>query len=139
MEKYSLITGATGGLGRAFVFECAKKGDNLILTGTNQNKLESITNEIKEIFPNIKVVSKTCDLSSEDSRNAFFKYLDENRLNINFLVNNAGYIIEGEFLSHNDDEILKAIRVNCEGTVDMTQRVIKRRNVEEELNNFLFI
>ena len=46
MKFYSLITGATGGLGRAFVFECANRGDNLILTGTNQTKLEEIVNEV---------------------------------------------------------------------------------------------
>ena len=134
MEKFSLITGATGGLGKAFVLECAMKGDNLILTGTNQTKLDNITNEVKKDFPNIKVLSKTCDLSLSESRDEFFRFLDENEVEINFLVNNAGYIIEGEFLSHNDEEIIKAIRVNCEGTVDMTQRVIKRRNLEEKLN-----
>lgn len=134
MEFYSLITGATGGLGKAFVLECASRGDNLVLTGTNQAKLEMITQQIKAEYRNIKVISKTCDLSSETSRDEFFKFLDENKISINFLVNNAGYIIEGEFLSHSDDEILKAIRVNCEGTVDMTQRVIKRRIIEEPLH-----
>ena len=75
MVKFSLITGATGGLGRAFVFECANRGDNLVLTGTNQTKLENITNEVVEKFPNIQVISKTCDLSSLESRNDFFEYL----------------------------------------------------------------
>ena len=134
MEFYSLITGATGGLGRAFVLECASRGDNLILTGTNKNKLENITKEIIELYSNIKVISKICDLSNEDSRNDFFRFLDENEINVNFLVNNAGAIIEGAFLSHTNDEILKAIRVNCEGTIDITQRVLKRRIKEEPLH-----
>lgn len=134
MAKFSLITGATGGLGRAFVFECANRGDNLVLTGTNQTKLENITNEINEKFPNIQVISKTCDLSSFESRNEFFSYLKSQDIEIDFLVNNAGYIIEGEFLLHTNEEILKAIQVNCEGTIDMTQRVIKNRNKEEKLH-----
>lgn len=134
MEFYSLITGATGGLGRAFVFECAKRGDNIVLTGSNQTRLEKIENDVKENFPSVNVISKTCDLSSENSRNEFFEFLDDKQININFLINNAGAIIEGEFLAHENEEILKAIRVNCEGTIDMTQRVIKRRIKEEKLH-----
>ena len=48
MEFYSLITGATGGLGRAFVFECAKRGDDIVLTGSNKTRLEKIENDVKE-------------------------------------------------------------------------------------------
>jgi len=134
MEFYSLITGATGGLGRAFVFECAKRGDNLLLTGSNQTKLDKIVNDVKLNYPNINVISKTCDLSNENSRNDFFNFINEKNISVNFLINNAGAIIEGEFLSHCNEEILKAIRVNCEGTIDMTQRVIKNRNKEEKLH-----
>ena len=134
MDLYTLITGATGGLGRAFVFECASRGDNLVLTGTNQTKLETIVNDVKQKFPNIKVVSKTCDLSSMASRDEFFEYLNNNQIVVNFLINNAGAIIEGEFLSHTNEEILKAIRVNCVGTIDVTQRVIKNRKEQERLH-----
>ncbi len=134
MANYTLITGATGGLGNAFVYECAKRGDNLVLTGTNKTKLEAITNKVKEEFPQILVLSKTCDLSSEEDRITFFKFLKDENVNVNFLINNAGYIIEGEFLSHDDKEILKAIRVNVEGTVDVTQKVIKNRNKDIPLN-----
>ena len=134
MEFYSLITGATGGLGRAFVFECASRGDNIVLTGTNHVKLNNIVSEIKEKFPNIKVFSKTCDLSSEHSRNEFFAFLEQENISINFLINNAGAIIEGEFLSHSNDQILKAIRVNCEGTIDVTQRIIKNKSEDSSLH-----
>ena len=134
MEFYTLITGATGGLGKAFVLECAKRGDNLVLTGTNQSKLESLVQEVKQTFNSVKVVNKTCDLSSQDSRNEFFDFLEQNSININFLINNAGAIIEGEFLSHTNQEILKAIKVNCEGTIDVTQRVIKNRNKNNKLH-----
>lgn len=134
MAVYSLITGATGGLGKAFVFECANRGDNLILTGSNQTKLDRIVDDVKAAFPGANIFSKTCDLSSLDSRNEFFNFIEENNLKINFLINNAGAIIEGEFISHSNEEILRAIRVNCEGTIDITQRVIKKRNKDESLH-----
>jgi len=134
MINFTLITGATGGLGNAFVFECAKRGDNLVLTGTNVSKLKSIEEKVRSEYPEIKVVSKTCDLSKEQERIDFFEFLKESNITINFLINNAGYIIEGEFLSHRDEEILKAIRVNVEGTIDITQKVIKARNDKDSLH-----
>lgn len=126
--NYTLITGASGGLGKAFVYQCAERGDNLILTGSNQAKLDVIFDAVKKDFQNISVIKKTCDLSDENDRRTFFEYLTENGLNVNFLINNAGYIAEGDFLHHSDEEILKIIKVNCEGTVDFTQKVIKNRD-----------
>lgn len=128
MDFYTLITGATGVLGGAFARKCAENGNNLVLTGSNQMKLEKIENEIKTSFPNVKVLAKTCDLSDEQSRKEFFMFLEKNDVKVNLLVNNAGYIAEGDFLSFSDEEVLKIIRVNCEGTTDFTQKIIKLRD-----------
>lgn len=127
MESYSLITGATGVLGSTFARECACRGENLVLTGSNASKLESIVHEISCDFKQIKLESKVCDLSNEESRKEFFEFLKQKNIKINRLINNAGYIAEGDFLSFSEDEILKIIRVNCEGTVDVTRKVIDMR------------
>lgn len=128
MDFYTLITGASGVLGGAFARECANLGHNLILTGSNSAKLEKITNEITNNFNNIKVLSKLCDLANEKSRADFFDYIKEKNIKINLLINNAGYIAEGDFLSFSEREVLNIIRVNCEGTVDFTQKVINMKD-----------
>lgn len=129
----TLITGATGGLGRAFVYECANRGHDLVLTGSNAQKLDTIVADVKKDFPALKVDYKTCDLSKEQERKDFFEFLKANKIRIDFLINNAGYITEGEFLSHSDEEILKVVRVNCEGTIDFTQKTIKNRDKDRPL------
>ena len=134
MKKYTLITGATGGLGQAFVKECALRGDNLILTGSNPNKLEKVYESVKKEFPEITVAIKTCDLSNAKDRKEFFEFLSQNNLYVDFLINNAGYIIEGDFLAHDDEENLKAIQVNCAGTIDFTQKVIRARDKSAPLH-----
>ena len=134
MENFTLITGATGGLGNAFAVECAKLGHNLVLSGTNVAKLEAITNKIKKDYPNVKVETFICDLSLAERREEFIQFLKEKNICVNFLINNAGYIAEGLFLEHTDQEIIKVIRVNCEGTIDLTQKIIKTRDVNQELN-----
>jgi len=134
MEKFTLITGATGGLGNAFAYEFAKLGHNLVLSGTNLAKLDNIANRIEQEYPNIKVLKFICDLSDQQARLSFIEFLKENEVCVNYLVNNAGYIAEGLFLEHTDQEIIKVIRVNCEGTVDLTQKIIKIRDKSQELN-----
>ena len=59
-NTFTLITGATGGLGRAYSYECASNGLNLILTATNQEKLDSLRTELLNIF-NIQIITKSCD------------------------------------------------------------------------------
>lgn len=134
MAFFTLITGATGGLGHAFAFSCAKKGQNLVLTGTKVEKLEDLLITLKEKYPNQEFYAKACDLSDADSRKEFISCLDSLNIEIDRLINNAGYIIEGEFLKHSDEEIIKTIRVNCEGTIDITQKIIKRRNQSKDLH-----
>ena len=52
---FTLITGATGGLGREYALECAKRGYNLFLTATNNQRLEKLKDDILLVFPNIKI------------------------------------------------------------------------------------
>ena len=40
MREVTFISGATGGIGKAFTFECAKKGYDLFLTGRSEEKLK---------------------------------------------------------------------------------------------------
>ncbi len=128
MDYYTLITGASGGLGKAFVLECAKRGENLVLTGSNSERLEKVFSDTKKDFPNIKIIEKTCNLAIRAERQAFFGYLLAENIKINKLINNAGFIAEGDFIENSDEKILDVIEVNCAGTVDFTQKTIKQRD-----------
>ena len=46
-NKIIMITGATSGFGRAIAIELAKKGANIIATGRRKERLELLTQEIK--------------------------------------------------------------------------------------------
>ena len=128
MENFTLITGATGGLGKAFSEKCAKRGDNLVISGTKQERLDELKKEINTKYPEIKIVAMACDLSDENERVKFFDAVKKQKININFLINNAGLIVEGDFINMSDEDALKVIKVNCEGTIDFTQKVIKARD-----------
>ena len=131
MEKCILITGACGGLGKAFVKECAKENKTLVLTGTSQKKLDALLEELKECFKDIKVHTVVCNLAKPDDRKSLVEYVEKQGLQVARLINNAGVIIEGDLLRFEDEEILNAVRVNCEGTLDITQKFLKARDESE--------
>jgi len=132
-KGYTLITGASGGLGRELAILCAERGDNLILSGTNKERLEQSAAAAREKRGDADIIVKTCDLSSEEDRRAFFKFVKDSGFQIDFLVNNAGLILEGDLLTQSHENMKKIIRINCEGTVDLTRFVLDNRDREKTL------
>lgn len=133
MKKYVFITGATGGLGRAYVKECAKQGYNLILTATNEEKLQNLKKEINNLYKDIKVLIKTSDLSKEQSRIDLIDFIKDKNIKIEKAILNAGYITQGPFIEYKNKEYLTAIRVNCEGNVDLFGRLLELKEDNEKL------
>lgn len=130
MEKYTVITGACGGLGRAFVELLADAKENLILTGTSEKKLEELKNDFKEKFEGIKIQTFVLDLAKKNDRENFVKFIQENNFEVKRLINNAGVIIEGDIERFSDEEISNAVEVNCVGTLDLTKKLLRIRNKE---------
>ena len=127
-KNYTLITGACGGLGRAYVTECAKNRENLILTGTSAEKLANLCQEFASKFNGIFVRTFVCDLSDESQIENLITKLKEENITINKLINNAGVMLEGDLESFSDSQINKTIMVNCAGTVSLTKKIIRERN-----------
>ena len=131
--KYALITGATGGLGRAFCKELCKKFENLFLTGTSQDRLEKLKDELLQANNNLNIICYACDLSSQNSISNLINFVDSEKIQIEFLVNNAGFITEGSFKNATISTILNCIKVNCEGTIYLTKEILDRKNPEDSL------
>ena len=128
--NYTLITGATGGLGTAFVFELLKQNENLLLTSTKQEKLDALLNKIEN---KESILTFVCNLSKKEDRERLISFIEEKQINITRLINNAGVIIEGDLEKFSDEEIENAIMVNCVGTLDLTKKIISRRDKTQKL------
>ena len=88
--KNCLITGATGGLGKEIVKEFAKNGCNLFLTGRNNEKLNSLKNELKNYENEIKIDFEHADLSDVSDIQKLIDKTKNTFSNIDILVNCAG-------------------------------------------------
>lgn len=138
MEKLAIVTGATGGLGGAYCRELLGRGYDLIISGTKKTRVEELKNSLLESFPEANIWTKECDLKNDDSRDAFFDFLNQKSLHPSTLINCAGYILEGSFLGCTNSEVLDVTRVNNIGTIDFTYRFLKNRDTNER-NYVLFV
>ena len=85
----TLITGATGGLGKEIARELAKNGCNLFLTGKNNEKLDLLKNEL-ETNSGMKMNFEQADLSNSEEIKKLIKKVKNSFSNIDILVNCAG-------------------------------------------------
>ena len=132
MEKYTLLTGACGGLGKSFAKLCASEKNNLILTGTSQKKLDALLNEFKDVFEGVDVKTFVCDLGKLEDRQNLVDFVKKTGILVTRLINNAGVIIEGDMMRFSDEEIMKASEVNCVGTLDLTKKMLEIRDKEQK-------
>lgn len=109
--KYTLITGASSGIGYELASVFAKNNHNLILVARTTSKLESLKTEIEK---NFQVVAEiiTLDLSNQNSAEELFAAVNKKKLEVDILVNNAGFGDHGMFLTADAKKIEEMILLN---------------------------
>ena len=89
MRSFVLITGATGGLGKAFAAECAARGWDLFLTDLSESRLALLAGGLSRLY-NVEIKYRPCNLADPAAREEFLKSQETAGLQFHFLINNAG-------------------------------------------------
>jgi short-subunit dehydrogenase len=126
-KGFTLITGAAGGLGKAFAVECARRGWNLFLTDLRAEPLEILARSLQSVY-GISALHSACDLTDFDSRSALLDTLRKEPIRFDALINVAGIDYEGPFCEQNRRQIRSILRLNVEGTLDMIHGVLPLRD-----------
>ncbi|XP_066488195.1 very-long-chain 3-oxoacyl-CoA reductase [Tiliqua scincoides] len=126
LGAWAVVTGATDGIGKAYVEELANLGMKIVLISRSQEKLDQVASEIREKF---KVETKTIAANFEDRVTIYSKIKAElEGLDIGILVNNVGmsYSYPEYFLEIPDlsNMIEKIISVNIYSVCQMTRMVL---------------
>jgi uncharacterized protein len=93
--KTALITGATEGMGYEFARLFAQHGNNLILIARNEARLQAIAKELSSGTVTVKYYAK--DMSIADNATYVYSDLKSQHIAVDYLVNNAGFGINGLF------------------------------------------
>lgn len=118
-----LLTGASGGIGKAIAKTLAAQGAELILFGgTNEVKLENVAKKIKTEFPDARLKYIPCDLTDDIAlKNAYSEIKDER---IDALINNAGVGYGGSFEKTDMATFDKIMAINFRAPVALTKLVL---------------
>ncbi|WP_144490942.1 SDR family oxidoreductase [Bacillus sp. WP8] len=99
---YTVITGASSGIGYEAALAFAARGKNLILAARRLNKLQELKKKIHDQYPDIKVVIQSVDLTNMEQVYSFYESLSDYELAT--FINNAGF---GHFGSIGEQDLSK--------------------------------
>ena len=126
-KGYALITGATGGLGKAFAEALAQNGYNLLLTGRSEDKLRALQGEFLGKYPTTEVRVYPADLSCEKSRKSLMGQIEQAGVKLSFLANVAGADIQKGLVEYTEEKIAFQCRVNFESAVSLSRFAIENK------------
>lgn len=124
MKKTALITGASNGIGLELARVHAQKGDNLVLVARSLDKLETLKKEL-EAKHSISVHNIGIDLSMADAAQKVFDETQSKGIQIDYLINNAGFGDFGMFAETDWNKEQQMIALNITTLTQFTKLYIK--------------
>ncbi len=127
IKSWILVTGATGGLGKAFAVECASRGWAVAITDLRAEPLDTLAESLRNTY-GVGVWTLPCDLTEPAARGDLFNQVEREGMRFWGLINVAGLDFEGPFFEQSRQDIRTIIRLNIEGTLDMTHGLMAFRD-----------
>jgi short-subunit dehydrogenase len=116
----ALVTGASGGIGYELAKLFAHDGYDLVLVARSGEKLAQFAGELQRQF-GVSVKCVALDLSATPAPAFLFDQLKREGIAVDFLVNNAGYGVFGEFAAMAMDDVLGQINLNIIALTALTR------------------
>jgi len=118
-DHYTLISGASSGIGECFARAFARRGHNLVLTARSEGKLNQLAATLVREH-SIEVEVNVADLSQRDAAPLLVDILNKRNLSISVLVNNAAFGARGEFWKLPIDRQMAMVRLNVNTLAELT-------------------
>jgi short-subunit dehydrogenase len=119
----ALVTGASSGIGAAIARELASRGHGVTLVARREDRLRELAAELSAQH-DVRAETIGSDLSDASVRGRLVGEIDRLGLDVEVLVNNAGFGAYGEFARIARAPQIEMVRVNVEAVVDLAARFL---------------
>ena len=123
--KKAIVTGGTRGIGRAIVEKFLQKGADVAVCGSRSETAEKAVGELKEKYPERRILAAAPDLTSAESVNAAFTKIAEELGGLDILVNNAGVSSRTPLINYTTEEFGKIVDLNLNAVFICSQAAAK--------------
>jgi short-subunit dehydrogenase len=113
MAETALVTGASSGIGTEFARQLAARGYDLVLVARREQRMRELAGELSTTAHVI-----ACDLATDAA--SLPGKVEQLGIQIDLLVNNAGFGLRGRFVENSVEREIEMVRVNCEAVVGLT-------------------
>jgi uncharacterized protein len=115
----ALVTGASSGIGAEIARELARRGHGVILVARRKERLDELAAELRSTYE-VRAETLGCDLAKTASRDRLPGRVASLGLDVEVLVNNAGFATGGPFAESDPERELDQVRVLVEAPVALT-------------------
>lgn len=119
-DIFTLITGASAGIGRALTIECAKRGWNLALTALPGENLKEFSESLEKTYQ-IKTKFFEIDLTDKKAPQSVHDWCQTMDIQVGRLINNAGFGMGDQFSSLSHEFYEKMLLLNVVSLVCLTR------------------
>lgn len=122
----ALITGASAGIGREFARQLAGRARSMILVARRDERLVELADHLQREHPKLLVHVRRVDLGDLGQLQAFLESLDREKLEVDFLINNAGLGDSGAFAESDPDRNKEMTIVNVAALTLITRHLVAK-------------
>jgi len=123
VKKYTVITGASSGIGYEAAKAFAARGKNVVITARRRDRLDALKEEITAMAPSVDVVIREADISSNDETIALYESLKE--YEVETWVNNAGRGDHGDIAEPNLPYTMGMIHLNVDSVAILSALYVR--------------
>lgn len=128
--NWAVITGASSGIGKAFVIEHARRKGNAVIVARSEEKLNDLKKEIVSQY-GVEIMIVVGDLTAPETVVSVIELIVTHKLNISILINNAGFGGYGKFQEREWKQDQGMIRLNIEALSNLTHQMIPHLNAPQ--------
>ena len=120
----ALVTGASAGIGREFARQLAGRARSLVLVARREDRLNELRDELTRRDPNLNARVHKTDLADLGQVDELVAWLENEKINVDLLINNAGLGDYGSFATSDPARNDEMLMVNVVALTSLTRKLL---------------